>query len=135
MYSRSITYRLFNSNGDLFPLFAVFIAFVIAVLFVGIPIICVKVVKFYNKTYGNNEQGAITEDNSARIISKRTDFEKIGFPANQTFTVNRVTFELSNGSRIELAIKEPDIFGTMAEGDTGCLSHQGKKFIDFRRNV
>ena len=47
--------------------------------------------------------------------------------------INMVVFELANGSRVELAIKDPNTYGIMVEGDRGTLKYQGKKFVGFER--
>ena len=49
--------------------------------------------------------------------------------------INMVVFELSNGNRLEFAIKNPTTYGIMVEGDCGTLKYQGKKFISFERGI
>ncbi len=79
--------------------------------------------------YGDDKFGPITEEQNAKIIARRT----MPHPLNQAVTINLVVFELANGSRIELAIKDPTTYGIMVEGDCGTLKYQGKKFIGFYR--
>lgn len=79
--------------------------------------------------YGDDEYGPILEDRNAKIIARRMT----PHPLNQALMVNRVVFELANGSRIELAIKDSDVYGVMVEGDCGTLIYQGKRFIAFDR--
>lgn len=54
-------------------------------------------------------------------------------PLNQAVMINMVVFELANGSRVELAIKDPNTYGVMVEGDRGTLKYLGKKFVSFER--
>lgn len=43
-----------------------------------------------------------------------------------------VTFELENGKRLELGVKDPE-YGMLAEGDRGRLSYQGTRYLGFER--
>lgn len=43
-----------------------------------------------------------------------------------------VTFELEDGSRVELQVQSR-VFGLIVEGDLGELSYQGSRFMDFQR--
>ncbi len=43
-----------------------------------------------------------------------------------------VTFELENGTRLELGVKDPE-YGMLAEGDRGRLSYQGTRYLGFER--
>ncbi len=43
-----------------------------------------------------------------------------------------VMFELENGKRLELGVKDPE-YGILAEGDRGCLSWQGTRYLGFER--
>lgn len=45
---------------------------------------------------------------------------------------NSITFEFSNGNRIELIV-DPKEYGMIVEGDVGILVSQGNKFISFER--
>lgn len=101
----------------------------ILMLIIVIPASFSTARKTNNNIYGANETGNITKEENAKIIARRSN----PHPLNQTLNVNSVVFEFTNSNRIELAIKDPDIFGTMIEGDYGTLQYQGKKFIDFKR--
>ncbi len=85
--------------------------------------------RFHNNVYGDYECGKTMEETNTKIIAKRT----ITHPFNKTVMINMVLFELANGSRIELAIKDSTTYGIMIEGDCGTLKHQGKKFVSFER--
>ena len=49
---------------------------------------------------------------------------------SSTYTKYFVTFELENGSRVELGVKDPE-YGMLAEGDQGLLSYQGTRYLGF----
>ena len=51
---------------------------------------------------------------------------------SSTYTDYFVTFELENGKRMELGVKDAD-FGMLAEGDRGRLSWQGTRYLGFER--
>ena len=51
---------------------------------------------------------------------------------SSTYTNYFVTFELENGRRLELGVKDPE-YGMLAEGDRGCLSWQGTRYLGFER--
>lgn len=106
------------------------------IFFVIIMLIAVPVgLSMRNKTnksiYGDDESGETREERNARIIAtKRTPH-----PLNQTVMINMVVFEFTDGNRVELAVKDPTIYGIMVEGDCGTLKYQGKKFLNFERNT
>lgn len=51
---------------------------------------------------------------------------------SSTYTRYFVTFELENGQRLELGVKDPE-YGMLAEGDQGRLSYQGTRYLGFER--
>lgn len=63
----------------------------------------------------------------ARVVTKRThvwgDHARTGY---------YVTFEMEGGERLELQLSGED-YGMLAEGDRGCLTHQGTRFLGFDR--
>lgn len=104
------------------------------VLFVVIMVIAIPVgISMSKKTnsniYGDDEIGLTQEEKNVKIIARRTT----PHPLNQSVMINMVVFEFVNGRRIELAIKDPNIYGVMVEGDYGTLKYYGKKFISFQR--
>ena len=117
---------LFDSDVFL-PMFFIGIVVVAAV---AIPI----GIKFGNQinanVYGSYEYGTESEALNAKIISKSTK----AHPASPNILVNSVVFELTDGGRLEFAVKDADIYAVMVVGDCGTLKYQGKRFIDFERN-
>ena len=51
---------------------------------------------------------------------------------SSTYTEYFVTFELEDGKRMELGVKDPE-YGMLAEGDRGRLSWQGTRYLGFER--
>lgn len=51
---------------------------------------------------------------------------------SSTYTQYFVTFELENGRRVELGVKDAE-YGLLAEGDQGRLSYQGTRYLGFER--
>lgn len=43
-----------------------------------------------------------------------------------------VTFQVESGDRMELSVKSSE-YGMLAEGDSGCLTFQGTRFLGFER--
>ncbi len=107
---------------------AMLVIFVVVMIF-AIPAGLAMGKKTNNNIYGDDEYGATKEEKNAKIIARRTT----PHPLNQAVMINMVVFELANGSRVELAIKDPNTYGIMVEGDRGTLKYQGKKFVGFER--
>ena len=107
---------------------AMLVIFVVVMIF-AIPAGLAMSKKTNNNIYGDDEYGATEEEKNAKIIARRTT----PHPLNQAVMINMVVFELANGSRVELAIKDPNTYGIMVEGDRGTLKYQGKKFVGFER--
>lgn len=107
---------------------AMLIVFVVVMLF-AIPTGIIKSRKTNNAIYGDCDFEEINETKNAKIVAKRT----APHPLSQTVSVNMVVFEFTDGSRIELAIKDSDVYNIMVVGDCGILKYQGKKFIKFER--
>ena len=107
---------------------AMLVIFVVIMIF-AVPTGLAMGKKTNNNIYGDDEYGATKEEKNAKVIARRTT----PHPLNQTVMINMVVFELANGSRIELAIKDPNTYGIMVEGDVGTLKYQGKKFVGFER--
>ena len=84
------------------------------------------------------------ENVNARVVAKRMKVSGHGGSMltnrvsamntfhSSTYTNYFVTFELENGSRLELSMKDPE-YGMLAEGDQGRLSYQGTRYLGFER--
>ena len=49
-----------------------------------------------------------------------------------TFTSYYVTFQMESGDRMECEISDTE-YGMLAEGDSGELTFQGTRYLNFRR--
>jgi len=107
---------------------AMLVFFVVIMIF-AIPAGLAMGKKTNNDIYGDDEYGETKEEKNAKIVATRNT----PHPLNQTIFVYMVVFELADGSRIELAIKDAATYGILIEGDCGTLKYQGKKFISFER--
>lgn len=108
-----------------FPVILIFIVIMMFAISTGIAM-----GKKVNKDiYGDDEHSATRVEKNVKIVARRTT----PHPLNQALMINMVVFELADGNRVELAIKDINAYGIMVEGDCGTLKYQGKKFIDFER--
>lgn len=112
----------FNLISFIFPLF--FIAFFCLFIF--------TIVKNAKEWSNNNKQPIIPVE--ALIVSKRASVSHHNHhdSMSTSSTTYYVTFEFSNGERIELKLSGRE-YGLLAEGDRGILSFQGSRFISFER--
>ena len=125
----------FGFGGGTSPLMTILIA-VVAVLLIG------TVGRGLYVWMRNNRAPQETAD--ARITAKRIKVSGHSgtMMANRVSAMNMihsststqyfVTFELENGRRLELGVKDPE-YGMLAEGDRGCLSWQGTRYLGFER--
>ena len=65
-----------------------------------------------------------------RIISKRTSVH--GIHGGHTTTDYFITFEFEDNSRQEFQVNDYE-YGTLIEGDSGILEHQGSRYLGFER--
>ena len=66
----------------------------------------------------------------AKIISKRTSVH--GMQGGHTTTDYFITFEFEDSSRQEFQVNDYE-YGTLIEGDSGILEHQGSRYLGFER--
>ncbi len=81
---------------------------------------------------------------NARVAAKRmkvtghgvTGVERVSAMHNgfgsSTYTRYFATFEMENGKRVELSVKDSE-FGMLSESDRGLLSFQGTRYLGFER--
>ena len=125
----------FGAEGGSFPIMAVLIA-VFAVLLAGV------IGRGLYVWMRNNRAPQVTVE--ARAVAKRMKVSGHGgtMMANRvsamntihssTYTHYFVTFELEDGKRLELGVKDPE-YGMLSEGDRGRLSYQGTRYLGFER--
>lgn len=103
----------------------------IVVFIIALPLVISVLKKSSEKEkeiLGDNEQGNICKTR-AQILAKSSYI-----PRYLMEKVNFVVFEKSNGERLELAIKNFEEYKLMMVGDEGLLTHQGKRYISFKKN-
>ena len=66
----------------------------------------------------------------AKVVSRRTNVH--GMHGGSTSTDYYITFEFEQGSRQEFQVDNYD-YGTLIEGDSGMLEHQGNRYFGFER--
>jgi len=71
------------------------------------------------------------ETYNAVVVAKRTNVSGGGSNTSAS-TSYHVTFQLDDGSRLELRVRHSD-YGALAEGDVGVLTRQGTRFLGFER--
>lgn len=92
-------------------------------------------------TWNSNNQSPIRSV-EARVTSKRADIKRhnnvhhgpggIHHNNPSTSTAYYVTFQFDSNQRLEFRISGTE-YGQLAEGDSGKLSYQGSRYLDFER--
>ena len=124
----------FETGGADFPLMTILIA-VFAVILVG------AIGRGLYVWIRNNNSPQ--ENVEARVVAKRMKVSGHGGTMmrntavmntihSSTYTHYCVTFELEDGKRLELGVKDPE-YAMLAEGDKGRLSYQGTRYLGFDR--
>ena len=116
-------------NDDNFLLYCG--VFFVVILIFAIPAGIAASKKTNKSIYGDEKSGDTTQYANATVVARRTS----PHPLSPTVTLYLVVFEMTNGNRIELAIKDPAVYGTMVEGVSGVLLYRGKQFVRFKRSV
>ena len=85
----------------------------------------------------NNKSPQLSVD--AKIVDKRSHtthhhHNHNGHHHTTRSTSYYVTFEVQSGDRMELKVPR-DEYGLLVEGDTGVLSFQGTRYLDFERKI
>jgi Protein of unknown function (DUF2500) len=120
-------FGMFNLMSFIFPLFFL--------VFFGLLIF--SVVRSVKQWSYNNKQPIIPVQ--ATIVSKRMSVShhnhhdaNTNMNSTSTSTTYYITFEFSNGERVEFIVSGYD-YGMMVEGDKGTLTFQGTRFKGFVR--
>ena len=117
---------IFSDDSFLPTLMVIFVV----IMIIAIPAGLAMGKKVNREVYGDSESADPITEKRVKIVSRRST----PHPANQAVMVNMATFEMENGTRVELAIKDAAVYGVIVEGDCGTLRYQGKRFISFVRN-
>ena len=75
----------------------------------------------------------------AKVVSRRTavshhhHHQRNGMHHTHTATSYYATFQVESGDRIEFLVSGTE-YGMLAEGDSGKLTFQGTRYLNFQRN-
>ena len=122
----------FNSFNGFFLMSSIFPI----MFFLVFGLIIFTIIKNIQVNMHNNKQPIIPVE--AKIVTKRYNVSHHHHHNSDTMhhtssnTSYYVTFEMSNGERMELQVPTSE-FGMMVEGDQGTLQFQGTRFISFTR--
>ena len=93
-------------------------------------IIIVTMVRGVGEWNKNNHSPKLTVP--ATVVAKRSDVHR-GIETMHTFTSYYVTFQVESGDRMEFEVSDME-YGMLAEGDSGELTFQGTRYLNFQRN-
>lgn len=93
-------------------------------------IIIVTMVRGVGEWNKNNHSPKLTVP--VTVVAKRSDVDR-GIETMHTFTSYYVTFQMESGDRIEFLVSGTE-YGMLAEGDSGELTFQGTRYLNFQRN-
>lgn len=96
---------------------------------IAIIVFIITFVKVFSQARRNSKAPKLTVE--AKVVSKRQNYN--GGRRNVGTTSYYVTFEVDSGDRMELYLSGMD-YGMLVEGDTGKVTFQGTKFIEFERD-
>lgn len=115
--------------GMEFQLFDVMFYLIFFLILGMLIFMIVQGLRTWNK---NNHSPRLTVD--AEVVSKRTDVSSHHNGDNMAThsTWYYVTFQVESGDRMEFSVTGTE-YGMLAEGDTGKLSFQGTRYLNFVR--
>ena len=93
-------------------------------------IIIVTMVRGVGEWNKNNHSPKLTVP--VTVVAKRSDVDR-GLETMHTFTSYYVTFQVESGDRMEFEVSDME-YGMLAEGDSGELTFQGTRYLNFQRN-
>ena len=110
-----------------FSIMQVIMLLVFVLVLGSIIVTLIRGVGEWNK---NNQSPKLTVP--ATVVAKRSDVHR-GIETMHTFTSYYVTFQVESGDRIEFLVSGTE-YGMLAEGDSGELTFQGTRYLNFQRN-
>ena len=113
--------------GVTFSIMQVMVPAMFVLVFGIIIVTMVRGVGEWNK---NNQSPKLTVP--ATVVAKRSDVHR-GIETMHTFTSYYVTFQVESGDRMEFEVSDME-YGMLAEGDSGELTFQGTRYLNFQRN-
>ena len=112
--------------GMTFSIMRIMVPVMFVLVFGIIIVTMVRGVGEWNK---NNQSPKLTVP--ATVVAKRSDVHR-GIETMHTFTSYYVTFQVESGDRMEFEVSDME-YGMLAEGDSGELTFQGTRYLNFRR--
>ena len=109
-----------------FSIMQVIMLLVFVLVLGSIIVTLIRGVGEWNK---NNQSPKLTVP--ATVVAKRSDVHR-GIETMPTFTSYYVTFQVESGDRMEFEVSDME-YGMLAEGDSGELTFQGTRYLNFRR--
>ena len=109
-----------------FSIMQVIMLLVFVLVLGSIIVTLIRGVGEWNK---NNQSPKLTVP--ATVVAKRSDVHR-GIETMHTFTSYYVTFQVESGDRMEFEVSDME-YGMLAEGDSGELTFQGPRYLNFRR--
>ena len=113
--------------GVTFSIMQVIMLLVFVLVLGSIIVTLIRGVGEWNK---NNQSPKLTVP--ATVVAKRSDVHR-GIETMHTFTSYYVTFQVESGDRMEFEVSDME-YGMLAEGDSGELTFQGTRYLNFQRN-
>ena len=110
-----------------FSIMQVIMLLVFVLVLGSIIVTLIRGVGEWNK---NNQSPKLTVP--ATVVAKRSDVHR-GIETMHTFTSYYVTFQVESGDRMEFEVSDME-YGMLAEGDSGELTFQGTRYLNFQRN-
>ena len=112
----------------MFPAFEIMFTLSFLMFFAVFFIVIFQNVRQWNR---NNQSPRLTVD--AKVIAKRTNVSRHHSNGHtHRSTTYYVTFEVESGDRMELKMQGCE-YGLLIEGDTGKLTFQGTRYLEFQR--
>ena len=112
--------------GVTFSIMQVIMLLVFVLVLGSIIVTLIRGVGEWNK---NNQSPKLTVP--VTVVAKRSDVHR-EIETMHTFTSYYVTFQVESGDRMEFEVSDME-YGMLAEGDSGELTFQGTRYLNFRR--
>ena len=113
--------------GVTFSIMQVIMLLVFVLVLGSIIVTLIRGVGEWNK---NNQSPKLTVP--VTVVAKRSDVHR-EIETMHTFTSYYVTFQVESGDRMEFEVSDME-YGMLAEGDSGELTFQGTRYLNFQRN-
>ena len=119
--------------GMTFSIMQVMVPLMFVLVFGFMIVTLVRGIGEWNK---NNHSPKLTVP--ATIVEKRSDVHRYPVSTGKVQTMHTstyyyATFQVESGDRMELAVSGTE-YGMLAEGDSGELTFQGTRYLNFQRN-